>query len=440
MISMNLRHFIQDLEAKNNLIRIKKQVSATYEIANILAKFDGTPVIFDNVKDHNTKVIGNLFSSRDLIAQALNTKKENLLKIMSNSINNPITPKTVKTAPCQEIIEKNVDLNTLPILKYLPSDGGKYIPSAIIIIKDNKLGRNVCFHRLMLIGKDKLVARIVENRGTHNALKKSKESLEVAICIGNSAATLLAAATSINPKDDEFALANAIEKTDLVKCKTVNLEVPCDSEIILEGTITHELADEGPFMDLTETIDHIRKQPVIKINCITKRKDAIYHTILPGLSEHKNLMGMPREPTIFDEVNKVVKCNNVLLTNGGGGWLHAIIQIEKKNKNDGKKAIKAAFEGHKSLKKCTIVDSDINIYNPESVEWAQATRYQAGKDTIILLNQPSSSLDPSATHKTGEKSKTDKIGIDATIPFNKDKNEFKKQNYKKINPQNYIQG
>lgn len=435
---MNLRSHIKKLDAEKKLIRIKKPISTKYEAANILAELDGTPVIFENINDHKIQVAGNLNSSRDLVAMALGTEKEKLLKLMSKSINNLKSPKTVKTAPCQEVVEKDINLKSLPIMTYLKEDGGPYIPSAIIVVKDKELGRNVCFHRMMVVGKDKLAVRVVENRGTYNALKKSKGKLEVAICIGNSTAVLLAAATSIKPNEDEFALANAIEKTDLVKCKTVDLEVPAESEIVLEGIMTNDLTDEGPFMDLTGTLDYVRKQPTIKINCITRRKDAIYQTLLPGLSEHKILMGMPREPTILNEVKKVAKCKNILLTSGGNSWLHAVVQIEKRKADDGKKAIEAAFKGHNSLKLVTVVDDDINIYDSADVEWALSTRFQAAKDTIIMLNQPSSSLDPSAEKKEGEKTKTSKLGLDATIPWDKNRQEFEKSGYKKIDLKKYI--
>ncbi len=435
---MNLRTFISELEKRNELIKIKKEVSTKYEMANILASLDTRPILFENVKGHNMKVAGNLNSSRDLVAEALNTKKEDLLKLMANAINKPKTPQIVKSAPCQQIIEHDVDLDRLPIMTYLPIDGGPYIPSAIIIVKDPDLGRNVCFHRLMKIGKNKLTTRVIEKRGTWTAMQKSDE-LEIAIAIGNSTAVQLAAATSIAPDKDEFSIANALEKTELVKCKTIDLEVPKDSEIILEGIIKkNETAKEGPFLDLTGTPDYIRDQPVIEIKCITSRKDPIFQTLLPGLMEHKILMGMPREPTIYNEVNKVCDCRNAYITPGGNSWLHAVVKIKKKNKDDGKKAIDAAFRGHTSMKHCIIVDEDIDIYDPDSVEWALATRVQADKDIILMPDQPSSSLDPTATQVKGEKAKTCKAGIDATIPFEKDTKKFKRIDYKEIDLKKYL--
>jgi 2,5-furandicarboxylate decarboxylase 1 len=146
----------------------------------------------------------------------------------------------------------DVDLTKLPIMRYTEKDGGKYIASAVAIVRDPEFkARNMCFHRLMLLDKTRFVARIVENRGTDTALKKAGGELDIAICIGNSTAVLLAAATSLPKGVDELGMANALGKTALIKCKTIDLEVPRDCEIVLEGRITSEKAAEGPFLDLT---------------------------------------------------------------------------------------------------------------------------------------------------------------------------------------------
>ncbi len=225
-------------------------------------------------------------------------------------------------------------------MRYTEKDGGKYITSAVSIIRDPEFhARNMCFHRLMLLDKNRFVARIVENRGTDSALKKAGGELDIAFCIGNSTAVLLAASTTLPMGVDELGMANALEKTALVKCKTIDLEVPKDCEIVLEGRITKEKTSEGPFLDTTGTIDRVRQQPIIEIKCVTHREKPIYQTLLPGRNEHKFLMGMPKEPTIFNEVNKVCECKDVYITPGGCSWLHAVVQIKKKNSDDGKKAI-----------------------------------------------------------------------------------------------------
>jgi len=429
---VGFRSLLEQLDKSRELTKISKEVSTDFEMAGIIAALGEKPVLFENVRESHIPVVAGLVSSKPLIAKALGLKSEELLRKLSHALEHPSPPAVVEKGECQEVVEKEVDLTKLPIMRYTEKDGGKYIASAIAIVKDPELGRNACFHRLMLLDKNKFVARIVEERGTDTALKKSGGELDIALCIGNSTAVLIAAATSL-PKDvDELGMANALEETEVVRCKTIDVEVPKDCEIVLEGRITKERASEGPFLDLTGIADKVRQQPVIEIQCVTHRENPIYQTILAGRNEHKFLMGMPREPTIFNEVNKICQCKDVYITPGGCSWLHAVVQIRKQKADDGKKAIKAAFEGHSSLKHCVIVDDDINIYDPHDVEWAIATRFQADKDAVILPSQRGSSLDPSGDLTEGKKARTCKMGLDATIPFGATGKGFKKEEYKRV--------
>ena len=165
----------------------------------------------------------------------------------------------------------------------------------------------------------------------------------------------------------------------------------------------------------------VRKQRVIEINCVTMRRDPIFQQILPGGSEHRFLMGTPREAAIFKEVSKVCNVLDVRLTNGGCNWLHCAIKIRKRQEGDGRKAIEAAFKAHRSLKHVMVVDEDIDISNPSEVEWALATRTQLDKDLILKPGELGSSLDPSADQVTR---RTCKAGVDATIPLNRDRGKF----------------
>ena len=435
---MGLRIFIDALDKSGELTKIKKPVSTELEMAGIINANSEKPIYFENVNKSSYPVVAGLVSSKDLIARSLGIEKVQLLPWLLAAIEHPAPPQVAEKGACQEIIETDVDLTKLPIMHYTEKDGGKYIASAVSIVKDPQLGRNMCFHRLMLKDKNHFVARIVENRGTDSALKKAGGELEIAFCIGNSTAVLLSAATTLPMGIDELGMANALEKTELVKCKTVDLEVPVDSEFVLEGKITKEKATEGPFLDLTGIVDRERQQPIVEIKCITHRKNPIYQTILAGKNEHKFLMGMPKEPTIYNEVNKVCQCKDVYITPGGCSWLHAVVQIKKQNADDGKKAIAATFEGHKSLKHCVIVDEDINIYDPHDVEWAIATRFQADKNAIILSNQFGSSLDPSGDLAEGKKATTAKAGLDATAPLVSTGKGFKKVDYVKVDLNKYL--
>lgn len=440
MWSMDLRTFISKLEAEGSLVKIVKEASVEYEVASILAALDGTPVYFKKIKESKIPVVGNIVSSRDLVAKALRIRKEEIISRLNWAMRNLKEPEVLDSGPCQEVEEVNVNLGILPVLKHMPRDRGRYVTSAVCILKDPETGiRNSSFHRLLLLDERRFVARIVEGRGTDTILKRSGGEAYVAICIGAPIQVLISAATPLPHGVDELSMANALYPTPLVKCKTIDIEVPAETEIVLEGKITREKAPEGPFLDITETYDIEREQPIIEVKRITHRRNPIYQALLPGRNEHKILMGMPIESVIYSEVNKVCRCINVLITPGGCSWLHAVIQIEKKHNDDPKKAIETAFKTHKSLKHCIVVDEDVDIYDPNEVEWAIATRVQADKDIYIYTNQRGSSLDPSAKHIPGEKPITAKAGIDATIPIEGKSEKFRKQKYKSINLLEYIQ-
>ena len=435
---MNLRNFLAKLEKEDKLVRIKKEVSIKYEIANIIYSLDEKPVIFENVKGYNMPIFAGITSDRDIIAEGLGTTKEKLLLKLVEALRSPKEPKIVDKAPCQEVIIKDPDLSKFPFLFHLDGDGGRYGSATVATIKDPETGRNVSYHRLMEIGKNKFTARLIKKRQTRTTYDKIDGDLEMAVCIGNSVAVMIAASLGPPSGVDEFSIANALDKTDLVKCVTKDLEVPAESEIVIEGRLTRDLDREGPFVDLTETRDFERQEPVFVVDCITHRKDAMYQALIPGRLEHKTLMGMPKEPTIYNEVSKIVDCKNVYVTMGGGSWLHGIVQIKKKNPDDGKKAIEAAFNGHKSMKQVTIVDDDVDIYNPLAVEWVMATRFQGDKDMIVKPDQPGSSLDPSGKHEDGKKTLTTKIGFDATIPSDVDKKKYEVVKYKKVDIDDYL--
>jgi 2,5-furandicarboxylate decarboxylase 1 len=435
---MDLRSFLKKLEQEQKLTRITKPVSHEFEAANIIYSLDERPVVFDNIKGFDFPVFAGITSSRDIIAEGLDTTKEKLLFKLVDALQHPKEPKLIDSAPCQEHVIMDPDLSKLPIFYHLKGDGGRYLSASVCTIKDPDDGRNVSYHRMMQISKNKLTARLIKKRQTRTTYDKIDGDLEMAVCLGSSVAVMVAASLGPPSNVDEFSIANALDETPMVKCKTKDLEVPAFSEIILEGRLTREVDREGPFVDLTETRDFERQEPVFVVDCITHRNNAMYQALIPGRFEHKTLMGMPKEPTIYNEVSKVTKCSNVYVTLGGGSWLHAIVQINKKNEDEPKKAIEAAFKGHGSLKHVVIVDEDVDIYDPLSVEWAIATRFQADKDLVIMERQPGSSLDPSGIHVPGEKTKTAKMGLDATIPEHVDKKNYEKVSYKFVDVDDYI--
>ncbi|MDD5317825.1 MAG: UbiD family decarboxylase [Candidatus ainarchaeum sp.] len=441
---MKFREFLGKLESGGRLARIAKPVSPELDAAAVIFALREKPVLFEKIAGSDYRLAAGICSTRQLVAQGIGVRKGKLLSALAAAIDAPEAPEVVGRAPCQEVIEGGVDLDSLPILRHFREDAGRYVTAAVAIIRDPETGRNACYHRLLKIGKDRFAARLVEGRQTQTSHAKALargEELPVAFCIGNSTAVMLAASVSPPSGVDELSVANALEPTPLAKCKTKDLEVPADSEIVLEGRITAGLADEGPFGDLTETMDIARRQPVVVIDRVTHRENAICQTLLPGMCEHKLLMGMPREPTIFREVGKVCDCRNVVLTPGGASWFHAVVQIRKKSDDEPMRAIEAAFRGHPSLKHCVVVDGDIDACDPVQVEWAIATRFRADRRLKVFENQPSSSLDPMADKPPGEKARVAKAGIDATIPLGdpaRPVSKFRKAEYGKVDLKEFV--
>lgn len=426
---MNLREFVNLLEEKKLLVHITKEADVKYEIPTIMKMLDGKPLLFENVKGHSMQVVANICSTRELVALGMGVEQKEIIPTLAKALENPVEPE-VQSGGTAGYKTLGPDLDKLPILTYYPFDGGPYIASGIIIAEDPEYGLNASYHRVMKIDKSTVTMRILP-RDFNTYLDRGVKKF--AVCIGNTIPVAIGASVSSKPDINELAIANAMRTTPLIQID--EFKVP-ETEIIISAELIEGEADEGPFLDLTETPDIVRKQRMFKINDIYVRDDSLFHGLLPGGLEHKVLMGMPREPTIYHEVSKVCQLHDVLVTPGGCSWLHGAVSIVKKNPDDGIKAIDAAFKGHKSMKHVFVVDSDINIHDPSQLEWAMATRFQGDRDIYIYKNEKGSSLDPSSNLETRE---TTKVGFDLTIPSDRDRTHFEKPELPmKLNPDDYL--
>ncbi|MDY9924807.1 UbiD family decarboxylase [Methanosarcina sp.] len=405
---MSYRDFIDRLKENGKLVEVQQPVSPRFEASRI-AKKTKAPVLFHDIS--GSKVIMNLLGSRDELASMLGVPKEEIIKKLSE-----VSPegevRLVSESPTLETIEDEVDLTKLPILTHFEKDGAPYITAGIVVSEYGGV-MNASIHRLMLVGKDKLAARLVPPRHTYLLHKKAAEKgepLPVAIVLGCDPTIIYATSTRV-PVGKEFEYAAALRGApiELFECSN-GIKVP-HSEIVLEGYVDPiEKVDEGPFVDITGTYDVVRKEPVIRITRIIHRKDPIYHGILPAGPEHLLMMGVPYEPRIYRAVGEVTTVKNVVLTEGGCCYLHAVVQIEKQTEGDAKNAIMAAFAAHTSLKHVVVVDEDINIFDPNDVEFAIATRVKGDMDILIIPNVRGSSLDP----RGAPDGTTTKMGVDAT--------------------------
>ncbi len=432
---MSLREYLRSLEERGTLIKIRAPISKTHEIAGVLKQLEPKPVLFECVKESSFRVMGNLFCDKASFADYFGVKVSEIIPFLARAVDQRCPGEAVTSAPCQEVVVTDPDLDTLPILRHCELDGGNYISSGVVITKHPRYGQNADFHRCMQFSPTEMAVRIVRSRHFDTYLRDLKQ-LDVAVCVGTSPNVLAAAATSVDIGVDELDIANALEPTPLVRAKTVDLLVPAEAEFVIEGTVyLDRLHAEGPFVDLTETYDVIRQEPVFVAKAITHRRDAIWQALLPGALEHKLLMGMPREPTIFKKVDEVVKCLDVNVNPGGCSWLHAIVQIDKRHDDDGRKAIEAAFAGHRSCKHVFVVDSDIDIYNPLAVEWALATRFQGDTDLIVKPREQGSSLDPSSESGTHF---TTKLGFDLTKPLQAHGKDFNRAPFPVVNLDRFL--
>lgn len=433
---MILEEYIMKLKQDGKITTISKSISKNLEIAGVLKALEPEPALFENVKESRFRVAGNLFCNKMQVADYFGITSEEIIPTLANAIENHSEPEQTSKAPCQEVVEDKVDLDILPILFHNEIDGGPYISSGVVVASDPEYGQNLDFHRAMQIGKDRMVARVVSGRDFHRFLERNGE-VDVAFCIGNTPEVLIAAATSVETGINELEIANALRPIRVTKAKTVDLMIPADCEFVLEGRVVlQERHPEGPFIDLTETVDMVRQEPIFEVKKVTHRKNAIWQGLLPGRSEHKILMGMPREPTVFKKIKeRGIDVLDVYITPGGASWLHVAVKIQKKNEDDGLQALEAAFAGHKSAKHIWVYDDDIDIYSDEEREWAMATRFQADFDLIMKDREPGSSLDPSAEPGT---KLTTKCGFDCTKVIDAKGKGFAKAKFPEVDLKKYL--
>jgi UbiD family decarboxylase len=402
-------------------------VSVNHEMMDESVRIEHRPIHFQSVRECPGHTAAMNILTRQNLCSAWRMTPSQLLDTLGFAMANPKDPKIIQSegAPCLEN-QAELNLYNIPIPWHHKQDAGRYMSASVIVAERNGQ-RNLSFHRQLVSGPNKLTVRMVPRhlRQFTDEARADGEELSIAIINGIDPTILLAAAMSFNERVDEFTIAAALHaavhgsELELVRLPN-GVHVPINAEYVMEARITLRDDDEGPYVDITGTIDEIRQQPIIEVDSIHHRHDPVFHALLPAGSEHRTLMGLPRAPTIRAAVSEVCECNDVHLSEGGCGWLSAVVQITPKDADSANAAIHAALAGHPSMKQVTIVDTDVDVDNPMRVEWAMMTRWQPDSDTVILSNQKGSSLDPSrAANGT-----TSKVGFDGTIPFGADKSLF----------------
>ena len=422
-----MKEFLGSLHAKGYLKQIKEKISPELEIASVLHSAQDTPILFENVEASSLKLAGNLYGKREYLELGLKLEPGNLVKAIEDAMKFPSSTKGKISdfnkddwSYCGE-----ADLTKLPVLKHFPNEAGFYISAGIVAARfPGSEFENLSFHRMLVLSKNKLAARVVPRHLNQIAKEVPRKKIPVSIIIGPPPSVFLSASLQIGYGESEYNVANKLSggSLQLVNSETFDIVVPRDSELILEGYIDfQELTDEGPFVDLTGTYDEVRKQPVVTLQRMRYRKDSVYQAVVASTREHSLFMGLPQELKIREAMSKSVPgFRGINLTPSSGGYFHCVVSIDKGNDGDGKTAILNCFAASHPLKLVVAVDNDIDPFNLEQVEWALATRFQASNGLVVVNGAKGSSLDPSS----GKTAVTSKLGLDATLPVKANRSTF----------------
>lgn len=448
MKAKTFRTWIEHLQATDRLAVIDRKVSLQYEIAKIAKKLDGKKATyFTSVEDYQIPVVSGICSTREDFAEALETDQYGVISKFTEAVASPVPCRALnkQQAPIKEnIILDNIDLmKMLPIPVHHEKDSGNYITAGLFIVRDPVTRKqNVSIHRLQISGGNKIGALILP-RHTFHLYKQAEEAgrpLECAIVIGVDPVTLLASQASTPFGVDELEISSALrgEPLEVVRCETVDIDVPAYAEIVLEGKILpHVREPEGPFGEFPKYYGPRSDKEVIEITAVTHRNNPIFYTIVPAGYEHLLLGGIPREASLFQSIRQTVpSVKAVHMSPGGTCRYHAIVSINKRNEGEAKNAILAALANSFDIKHVVVTDEEVDIFNMEEVEWAIATRFQADRDLVVVHEAQSSKLDPSTRDGVGSK-----MGFDCTIPLGSEEMQYLRvqiPGYNECNLDDYI--
>ena len=430
------RGFLDRLRSEKELVDIKQPVDSRH-IATLVDQSDKA-LLFHKVIGYNMPVVSGIIRSqkRAIMSMGCETYPEIEFRL-ERGIANPIAPRYVESCAAKQVIQtgKDVDLFSLPIPMFSIYDGGPMITAGITIARDPEYGLNSGIYRFMVKERNLTGIDIVTPNNMRLFAQRAFEAgkpLPISISIGNHPFENLGSGFRAPLGTDEMGIAGGIrgKAIELAQCETIDLPCIADSEIVLEGEIlpTGWTQPEGRFGEFTRLMGGLHWNPVVRINAVTMRKDAIYYALhMPW--ENTWLMA----PTRYTQIRRALKTagvqvKDINVTLGGCGMWHAVVSI-KKQAGEGKNALLAALSVM-DLKHVVVVDDDIDVFNAMDVEWAIATRVQGDKDVIIIPGSRAKPLDPSlAVTPPGVVPTGAKIGIDATISEGIPKERFERIAY-----------
>jgi len=436
-MALDLRTFLRQLEveAPDQIVRVTREVDSHFEVTAVLARLEKERkfpvVIFEKVKGSKLPVVTNVHADARRLFRAIGLKNATLtefLKEYAAREDKLIDPVTVPEGPCQEVVitGKDIDVRTLPILTYHEKDAGRYITCGMEILRDPDTGvRNAGIYRLMIHDRDTFGIQISETAHGHyiwQAYERRNQPAPMAVVIGHHPGFYLGCLSFTSLETDELCVAGGImgEPLEMVRCKTLDLEVPAHAEIILECEILPKLRkEEAPFGEYPGTYGPQRMNPLVKVKAITMRRDAMYQSSFVGHPDNLLLSGLIRSTTIMRTVKLASpKVKAVHMPPSGRCRFICHVAIDKVIEGEPKNAAMAAFAADPFLKYVIVVDKDVNILNDEEVLHAIATRVRADTDTFMVTHAKGSPLDPASYDPAGGSHLVTKMGIDATRKAN----------------------
>jgi 2,5-furandicarboxylate decarboxylase 1 len=420
-MDQSMRATLAAFERSGDLHVVERVVDPRYELGAVLSlRGRGQTQVFRRVAGHSLPVVGNLLNTREKIARALGIERRAVQSRIIAALDNGLPPEVVPSGPVQEVVLRDrLDIGQrLPVPHWFEQEAGPYITAGVIVAKDPETGRrNVSIARLRLEGGERLMAGIAPTHHLAELMRRAHargHPLEIAVAIGNHPAVLLASQMYVDLGHDEFDVAGALlgEPLRLVKCATVDLEVPAEAEIVIEGTLhADERIEEGPVSEFPGFYVRYGAGHGVRARAMTMRRDAIYQAIAPGYEpEHLLLGGTAIGATTCRVLRRVIPAvREVLLTEGGMGRLHAIITMHKPKRGEGKRAVMLAMGTVNLLKLVIVVDDDIDPEDWRQVEWALAARMRGERDIMIIPGVKADRCEPQEHNLT-----VAKVGIVAT--------------------------
>ncbi|MBI3079129.1 MAG: UbiD family decarboxylase [Deltaproteobacteria bacterium] len=431
----SLKALIADLEKDGSLQHVPIEVDPAWEVAAVMRRVFRMPqaqrpaVLFDRIKGSDLPLVVGLYGSRRTYARILGVTPTRINERWLHALAHPVPPVFVSGGPCKEVVLRGeaVDLTRFPVPTWTPGrDIAPYIAGASVVTRDPESHvRNVGIYRLQLKGRDRTGLNInpPQHIGIHSRKYRARgQPMQVAMALGADPVVSMVAAAKFPPDTDEFAIAGGLRGAplELVKCETVDLEVPATAEIVIEGTADLEhLEPEAPFGEYMGYMSPQRLNPVLRVTAVTCQRRAIFHALLSQKppSESSMLRGISNEASLLGALRGmgVKGVTDVHVTEPGGAVMHVVVAIQKLHPAHPREVMTAVWGVRPYYgKQVIVVDDDIDIRDPFDVEWAVATTVQARRDLVIIPDHTGRRSDLSVEPERRDLDRSDKLGVDAT--------------------------